>query len=139
MAIHLDTSPTAGSFDVFSYDWSKVAVPPLPPGATKIEILFYPNPGRLSPADVLQQQLDQRTQRGEAIGIITKQSVTVAGRASLEVSEGPHNGPGFGGYTITYMIPHGVTMLWLSQAGPPSGAPSAVLTHMVQSLTLTGA
>jgi len=87
----------------------------------------------------MNQQLDQRTQRGESMGSITKQSVTVAGRASLQVIEGPHNAPGFGGYTITYMIPHGTTMLWLSQAGLPSGAPSTILTHMVQSLTLTGA
>jgi len=41
----LDTSPTAGSFDVFSYDSSKVSGYPLPSGATKIEVLIYPNPG----------------------------------------------------------------------------------------------
>lgn len=124
---------------MFSYDSSKVSGNPLPSGATKAEILYYPNPSQLSPADVLQQTLDQRTQRGEPIGTITKQSVTVAGRAALEVAEGPHGGNVFGGYIITYMIPYGATMLWLSQYGLPSGAPTAVLTHMVQSLTLTGA
>jgi len=110
-----------------------------PDGATKIEVLIYPTPSQLSPADALQQGLDQSAQRGEPRGTITKQSVTVAGRASLEVIEGPHGGNVFGGYTITYMIPHGANMLWLSQAGLTSGAPSAILTHMVQSLTLTGA
>jgi hypothetical protein len=133
-----DISPTSG-FNVFSYDSSTVSGNPLPPGATKVAILYSPNPSQLSAADVLQQTVDQRTQRGEPIGTITKQSVTVAGRASLEVVEGPHGGNVFGGYTITYMIPHGETMLWLSQYGLPSGAPSAVLTHMVQSLKLTGA
>jgi len=108
-----DISPTSG-FNVFSYDSSKVSGNPLPSGATKVETLYYPNPSQLSPADVLQQTLDQRTQRGEPVGTITKQSVTVAGRASLEVIEGPHSGNVFGGYTVTYLIPYGATMLWLS-------------------------
>jgi hypothetical protein len=135
---HSDTSPTA-EFSIFSYDPSKISGYPLPPGATKIEILVYPNPSQLSPADVLQQPLDQRTQRGEPVGTITKLSVTVAGRASLEVIEGPHGGNVFGGYTITYMIPHGGIMLWLGQYGLPNGTPSAILTYMVQSLALTSA
>jgi predicted SnoaL-like aldol condensation-catalyzing enzyme len=68
-----------------------------------------------------------------------KQSVTVAGQPSLEVIEGPHGGNVFGGYTITYMIPHGATMLRLLQPGLPSGDSSATLTHMAQSLMLTSA
>jgi hypothetical protein len=136
----LDTSPTAGNFIVYSYDSSKVSGYPLLDGATKIEIFTYPNPSQLSPADVLQQVLDQRTQRGEPIGPITKQSVTVAGQPSLEVIEGPHTGPFSGNtYSITYMFPCGAVMLAVNQFWLPSGAPSAVLTHMVQSLTLTGA
>jgi hypothetical protein len=136
----LDTSPTAGDFIVFNYDSSKVEVPPLPSGGTKIEIGASPNPDHLSPADILQQGLDQSAQRGEPRGAITTQSVTVAGQTSLEVIEGPHTGPFTGAtYSITYMIPYGVVMLAVNQFWLPSGAPSATLTHMVQSLTLTGA
>jgi hypothetical protein len=136
----LDTSPTTGDFIVFNYDTSKVEVPPLPPGGTKIEIGVAPNPDHLSPDDMLQQSLDQSAQRGEARGTISKQSVTVAGQPSLEVIEGPHTGPFSGNtYSIMYMIPYGTGMLAVNQYWLPSGAPSAVLTHMVQSLTLTGA
>jgi len=89
---------------------------------------------------MLQQALDQSAQRGEPRGTITKQSVTVAGRASLEVIERPHNAPFSGNtYSVTYMIPYGANMLAVNQFWLPSGDPSAILTHMVQSLTLTGA
>jgi hypothetical protein len=89
---------------------------------------------------MLKQELDQSAQRGEPRGAITKQIVTVAGQPSLEAIEGPHSVPYTGNmYSITYIIPYGMVMLAVNQFWLPGDAPTAILPHMVQSLTLPGA
>lgn len=132
--------PTSMVFDVRNYVQSQYsgageARPPL----HSIEVIAYPNSSGFSAHDFYVNNHQVNPLDAPACSQTTY-SVTLAGRAALEMVQHPvhwQNGV-IDLISVTYYIPDGTNMLILDENYSPNGQPSDILAHMIASLTISG-